>query len=75
MFNPCRTVTATSENMRLNLSDEGEMNFVFVCAVEGSAEAMYLKKRWRMMAMLRRGTLFLNVRYCASLLSYNRIEI
>ena len=72
-FKPCKMVKVVNENMRLNLSDEGVLNFLVRGAEGGDREkeddAMYLNKRWKRMATLRIGILFLNVRYCASLLS------
>jgi len=74
-FKPCKTVKVINENMRLNLSDEGVLNLL--ARDEDSEEkddAMYLDKRWKRMVTPRIGKLFLNVRYCASLLSYKNVS-
>lgn len=76
-FKPCKAVKVINENMRLNLSDEGALNLVREAEREDSEEkddAMYLDKRWKRMVILRIGKLFLNVRYCASLLSYKNVS-
>jgi len=72
-FKPCKTVKVINENMRLNLSDEGVLNLL---ARDGDSEddTMYLDKRWKTMVTPRIGKLFLNVRYCASLLSYKNVS-
>lgn len=81
-FTPCRTVTTMKENIRLNVSDDGVANLLVRDGedVEGEefedkTDATYFAKRWRRIAMLRWGTLFRNVRYCASLLSCGHIAV
>ena len=77
-FRPCKAVKVINENMRLNLSDEGVLNLLVCNPERGDSEeeddTMYLDKRWKRMVTLRIGKLFLNVRYCASLLSYKNVS-
>ena len=72
-FKPCKTVKVINENMRLNLSDEGVLNLLARDA-DSEDDTMYLDKRWKTMVTPRIGKLFLNVRYCASLLSYKNVS-
>jgi len=76
-FKPCKTVKVINENMRLNLSDEGVLNLLARDAdsdADSEDDTMYLDKRWKTMVTPRIGKLFLNVRYCASLLSYKNVS-